>query len=462
MKQYPSIHILQRFNPRPSLRPTAVALCCALAGCLISPVEPGQPGEPRQVRTAFSFQDSQQSEYGMFVRLDEDPEARGQFSGTITMNGTAYFGTRYVEIGPTEATMSASGALRIEAGGLPSDYPIVTWDTIELRLQDPEGDRVLTTGTGRIASSSGGFEDDFTAARDGFPVMAQAYRAWDAASVMLPWDTITIALGQPVSSDEIQRIRVLADGEEVPGQLEPRESGALHTQLDFVPDGFYPLGTTVTIDPGGMENALGVPVILADYSVPVQSDPGSMLPNLGFEQQLSGWYGVGDATVVASAGEMVPVEGAGMAALQTWPTRDSRLIGYFDVPVDASALDVSLALLASDEGLPQSITMRLYYDRAEGGRGTRKVYEFVHSSAVFEPCACGELDEDTPLSQRAGPIQHQIDLSTLRGERVFLEIRMFGEPWSGRRQVAAAPVTALVPPPPPVPALLLVDDLQIH
>jgi hypothetical protein len=474
MKQYPSIHMSQRSDTRSRSRRSAAtaaaacALCCALAGCIDSPADPGEPGPPRQVRTAFAFQvDPAERDFGMFLILDEDADARGQFAGTMTVNGVTDIGFIAVQIEPAAATME-SGTLRIPAGGLPSTSGglYLEWDDIELRLQDQDGDGVLESGAGHIAGTVhvlDDFQDDFTAAPDGFPVAARAYRATPATPEMLPWETLVIALDQPVSSDEIQRARVLADGQEVPGQIEVDQAGELHTGFRFTPDGFYPLNAIIEVELGGMENAIGVPVILEQDPIQVQADPGTLLPNLGFEQALAGWYAVGDVAAVAGAGDQAPVEGAGMAALRTALTadehRDSRLIGYLDVPADATTLDLSLALLATEDSLPGSVVVRLYHDLAEGGHEVLDVYEFDHEAAVFEPCDCGELGADPPLTRRAGPFRHEIELSALRGERVFVEIQLFGEPWSGPVQRAVAPIP---PPLPPIPAILLVDDLQIR
>lgn len=120
---------------------------------------------------------------------------------------------------------------------------------------------------------------------------------------------------------------------------------------------------------------------------------------------------------------------------------------------------MSLVLLTPEEALPQSIAMRLYHDLAEGGHEVLGVYEFDHESAELEACDCDELGADPPLTRRTAPIRHEIDLSALRGQRVFLEIQLDGDRWFGPGQLAVAPIP---PPPPPVPAILLVDDLQIR
>jgi hypothetical protein len=477
MKRYSSLPLSSRnlASPLPGRRAStaaAGALLCALAGCITAPGEPGEPnvpGEPRLVRTSFAFQvDPAERDFGMFLSLDERDDVRGQLIGNMTVNGVTDIGFIAVDSMPAMGTMDERGVLRIPAGALPSTPGglYLEWDDIELRLQDQDGDGVMESGTGHIAGTvhvRNRFDDDVTAAPDGFPVTARVYRASQVTPEMLPWETLVVALDQPVSSDEIPRHRVLADGQEVPGQIELVKTGEIHTAFRFTPDGFYPLGATIEIALDGMKNAIGVPMTLEAAPIEVMADPGSFEPNLGFEQALTGWYVAGDAAVVAGAGNLAPVEGAGMLALRTAiidsQDRDSRLLGYLDVPADATTLDLSLALLVPEEQLPGSIAMRLHRALPDGGHEVLEVYEFDHESVVLEPCACGGLGTDPPLARRAGPFRQEIDLSALRGQRVFLEIQLFGEPWSGPSVRAVAPIP---PPIPAIPAMLLVDDLQIR
>ena len=462
----PSNPMLHRSGARPRSRQrtamaaVAGALLCAFAGCQASPDE---PGEPRQVRTSFPFEtETPGLEYGMFVILDEDPEARGQFAGTVTFNG----GAGFVAITSTEATMDADRVLRIPAGYVYDALDSFGWNVIELRLEDKDGDGVLESGTGRIAGGTtpyDNFSDDFVAEPDGYPVTAGTWNySFSPIEEALPWESLLLGFGQPVSSDQIQRYRVLADGQEVPGKLTARDEGELHTEAVFVPDAFYPLGATIEVEIDGMENALGVPVTMEHQPIQVLADAGSILSNPGFEQALAGWHTVGDAAVVAGAGDLAPVEGASMAALRSriGPSfhADSRLVGYLDVPMDATALDVSLALLVTEEFLPDQAAIRLYRDLAEGGYEELDGYQLDHEAAVFEPCACEALETDPSLTRRTGPFSHRIDLSALRGERVFLEIRLHG-----LLKYAPGPLAVLpLEPPPTGPAILLVDDLQLR
>jgi hypothetical protein len=451
-----------RVHRRTAMIAVAGALLCAFAGCESSPDEPDEPGEPRQVRTSFAFEiPGEGVEYGMFVSLDEDPDARGQFAGTVTFSNAF----DVAQVLPTEATMDSERVLHLPAGEALEFYFFFRWDSVELRLEDQDGDGVMESGTGRIVgrtTPSVDFTNDFTAALDGFPVTATAWRRPSPFREMEPWQSLSIDFRQPVSEAEIQRCRVLADGQEVPGKLTALGAGELHTTAEFVPDAFYPLGATIEVEIGGMENALGVPVTMEHEPIPVLSDPGTILSNPGFEQALAGWHPGGDAVVVAGAGDLAPVEGAGMAALrsQIGPDgrADSRLIGYLDVPTDATALDLSLALLAPEENLPEVVVIRLYRDLAAAGYETLDAYEFDHEAAVLEPCACEAIQADPPLTRRTAPFSHTIDLSALRGERVFLEIQLYGVLHFPPGALAVLPLD----PPPTGPAILLVDDLKLR
>lgn len=466
MKRYSPIHTLRRpgLRLRSSALAAAGALLCGLAGCVIidepdPPDEPELPGEPRSVRTSFGFQvTSSEPEYGMFLSLDEDPDARGQLTGSVTFHGPYA-----IEIVPTTATLDGDDRLVVAPGVLSAPLFYLEWETLELTLEDQDGDGVLESGAGRIAGIGvvpDGFDRSIAAAPDAFVVPAMAYPAWARAPELLPWEPIALAFRQPVSTSEIERYRVLAGGQEVPGRTQPQLEGALQLDVHFVPDGFHALGATIAVELDGMANELGVPMTLEHDPIQVMADPGPILSNLGFEGALAGWYAVGDAAVVDAAGELAPVEGAGMAALRSEPSNagDSRLIGYLDVPAGATTLDLSLALLTGAERLPQAATVRLHRVLPEGGHEELVGYEFDHASAVLEPCACGVVGAE-PLTRRAGPFRHEIDVTALRGERVFVEIRLDASPGPLVGAFAVAPIP---PPPPPVPAILLVDDLQIR
>lgn len=465
MKRYSPVHVLPRTPawPRPGRRVSAAAagaLLCAAAGCIIAPAE---PGEPRKVGTSFTLEDTSGArEYGVFLRLDESATERGVFTGTMAVNGEVPFQGRAVELTQVEATM-VDGALRVPAGELlvgPSAF-YFAWETITLRLEDEDGDGVLESGTGRM---SGSIYDSFTAARDGYAAQPQAYRAGVAADVMLPWEDLYIDFDQPIGIDAIERYRVLADGQEVAGSFAFEDQGGLHMSVRFTPDDYLPLGAVNEFEADGLTNFIGAPVVVAQPSLPILPDPGAFSTNLGFEQSLAGWYTNGDVSVIGRAGELLPVEGAGMAALRTLPGLDenvarSSMFGYLDVPADATVLDLSLALLATADELPASFTVHVHRLLPEGGHMLVESYEFDHEAAVFEPCDCGVIGDDPPLTRRAGPFRHEIDLTGFRGERVFVELRLYGEPWSGRSPFAVAPIP---PPLPPILSVVLVDDLQIR
>jgi hypothetical protein len=465
----PTNPMLHRSGARPRVRrrttmiAVAGVLLCAFAACESEPDEPDEPGDPRQVRTSFAFAiPGENAESGMFVSLDEDPDARGRFAGTVTFSNAF----DVAQVLPAEATMDTERVLHLPAGEAEGLFFYFQWDSVELSVEDQDGDGGLESGTGRIVgrtTPNNDFTRDFTAALDGFPVTAAAYRVYSRFDAMAPWDPIRISFRQPVSSDQIERCRVLADGQEVPGKLTALGPGELHTTAEFVPDAFYPLGATIEVDVGGMKNALGVPVTMEQEPIAVLADPGTILSNPGFEQALAGWHSVGDAVAMAAAGDLAPIEGASMAALRTaLPPEvhsDSGLLGYFDVPMDATGLDLSLVLLAAAESLPQRVAIRIYHDPAAAAPEVLNVYEFDHESAVFEPCDCSDLGADPPLTRRTAPFLHQIDLSALRGKRVFLEIQLNGEPYSTFDALAVHPIP---PPPPPVPAILLIDDLKLR
>jgi hypothetical protein len=232
-----------------------------------------------------------------------------------------------------------------------------------------------------------------------------------------------------------------------------------------VPQTFYPPGSELQIVPIDLQNALGTQVESDGATLPVIAEVGPANVNLGFEQGLAGWSTVGNVTAVASHGEAAPVEGTAMAVLESGYLDDdfiydSRLIGYLDVPEDASELSISLEVMSEDR-LPAGVTVRLYRDDYLFEVDAFEIYEFGHEAEVFAPCDCTDLG----LTRRTGPFRRQVSLAGFRGERVFLEIRLDARERLASRPPEGAQALGVLPTPPPaLPtiAALVVDDIQIR
>ena len=474
-------------TPRPHrCRRVALALAaasCALPACLIADPGPGAPddGPPpdlsgQYLRTSFVVKPTPDlPPIGIFLVLDRSDQSGEIFTGTLTIADDDGANVEQV-IG----TLDERGDLSI----LPSMLGGIAWDELRIAVRDQDGDAVYESGAGHMSGINhtyyfyNEFAQDFEAAPDAFTSTASAVAdtaIYDQrANRLLPWQPMHIELRQPVTVEQARSYRVLADGQEVPGETRLQTVSNVVTTVEFVPHAFYPLGTEIQVEASGMENALGLPVTFAHEPIPVMADPGLAGDNLAFEQGLGGWQPMGSAYVADGVADVVPAEGARLVVVETGGTGpgepgfpyDSHLVGYIDVPVDASELDLSLAVLVPEEVLPSVVTMRLYHDDDLDEIDAIDIYELAHETEVFEPCACPGTEERS-LARRLGPVRRQIGLEAFRGQRVFLEMHVEGDLWwYGLAQPAVhALVRALLPippPPPPIAAALIIDDIQIR
>jgi hypothetical protein len=450
----------------------AGALLWGLSGCTLPeddpgvPVDPGDPAVPqgRQVRTSFRVSVSEFYEpLGVFMVLDETPNVAGLFAGTLTLS-------RYGEAESVEvaAVLDGEDELHVGAGELGVGYE---WDELRIALRDGDGDGVYESGSGFMSGVrdwfSGGepFTGEFEAAPDAYRVAASVRPEGHFDGALLPWQPLVIDFGQPVPNDDASLFVVLADGEEVYGDARVEVFQPSQTSIRFVPRAFYPPGSELRVVLVDMKNALGVQVEAEDEALPVIADAGPINANLGFEQGLTGWNALGAAGTADRYGDVVPAEGAAMAVIQSPGGDDgdeglSRLVGYLDVPEGASELDVSLAVLTEDQ-LPAAVTVRLYREDSLTEPRVFRIYEFEHEAERFEPCDCA----DVFLTRRAGAFRRQLGLAEFRGERVYLEFLLDGEPWFeavAPADVEGFGVLPIPPPPPPVNAALIIDDIQIR
>lgn len=459
---------------RRNLLVAAGALLWGLSGCTLpddgEPDEQVDAGNPpvvsggRQVRTTFRIRVNDFSDYpGAFLLLDEAPNAGGLFEGTLTLASPDR--TTSVAVA---ALLDGAGELTVAAGAAAG----IVWDELRIDLREADSDGVYESGSGHIEGrhTSYGSEDpfahDFEAAPDAFRAVAKARPDGDLGADLLPWQPLVIELGQPVSIDQITSYALLADGKPIAGETRLLEADPYYyTAVHFVPEAFYPPGAELTLVTTDMKNLVGTAVASDPTPLRVLSDPGPANDNLGFEQGFAGWSAVGNVTTEASYGDVVPGEGAAMAVIQSvglvdYESYEGRLIGYLDVPADASELELSLEVVTGDQ-LPAEVTVRLYRDDAFSEIDAFDIYEFGHETETLAPCDCA----DVFLTRRTGSFRRQVSLAPFRGERVFLELRVDGhqrQPSLPPQQATARGVLPIPPPPPPVLAALIIDDIQIR
>lgn len=486
----PDLHLAPRRSPstsRPRRHPIALALAaCALPACLIQDPSPG-PGAPdagpppdldgQSVRAAFELTPTPDSStLGIFLLLDRVDQNSVQFRGTLTISEGGRAGVTDID-----GTLDERGHLYLT----PSGYFGLIWTELRIAVRDQDGDGAYESGSGHIVGayqtglSLDEFTQDFEVAPDALTYEASAAASTtydDRSNQLLPWQPVHIELRQPVTVEQAMRYRVLANGQEVPGETRVQPVGDVVTTIEFVPHVFYPMGTEVEVEATDMENALGAPVTFAHPPIPVMADPGLAADtNLGFEQELAGWQvTVGSAYAADGFLDVVPAEGARMAVLESASLEpgvgtamyDNRLVGYIDVPADASTLDLSLAVFVPASVLPIVVSVRLYNEGLEAIEAF-DVYALTPGTDVFEACDCPGTPEDRGLARRMGPVRREIALEAFRGKRVFLELRVEGQVGSARLARSALhtlvqAVLPIVPPPPPLASALVVDDIQIR
>ncbi len=236
------------------------------------------------------------------------------------------------------------------------------------------------------------------------PMMKNTYRF-----TLWPSDTLRIHLNEPVArADAEAKIRVLSNNQVVPGALISTPILGRVTSLEFQPSILLPFGAPVRLDLGGLTDLRGNPVD-APEAVPVVADPGSLLNNPSFENGLTGWSVLGAEGIPSGEfKEVLPAEGAQQLVLR----QDSGVAGYFDVPMTATALSLSLAFFSESKVATPgySGTVRLH----AAGQPPQVLFDGAAQVEASIDCNCSEF------GHRVGPERITADLVPLRGKRVFL------------------------------------------
>ncbi|WP_428267504.1 hypothetical protein [Haliangium sp.] len=445
-------------------------LVLGLGACIdSSPSDPGDdplPSDISQVRTSFRISTSGVADdYGIFLVLDGDPETTspGTLAGYMTVVGSEV--SAHV---PVIASVDADDTVRLPAGTQISvGVATLDWDELSLTMRDEDGDGVYESGSGynegQLEALPGAlleFAHDFEAGPRAFETTGRVVRVEGYGDGLLPWEPLRIELRQPMEPSERASFRLLVNGEELAGSF--ASDLAPTAELVFRPHGFYPLGGAITVDTGAARNLLGGAIEIDTDGLSVIPDQGPITDNPGFEDELSGWHGVGQVSAVADFHDQPPPEGSLQAVIEANPEIDSAyehgLIGYLDVPADATALSLLLGFFSEADQLPQVVSVRMYRDTGDDLENV-ELYSFDHTTQL-DPCNCSGEGID-PLTRRLDPVAVQGDLTALTGQRVFVEIylsaRIHYSSASQARGIAPIP-----PPPPPVHAALVVDDVRVE
>jgi hypothetical protein len=137
-------------------------------------------------------------------------------------------------------------------------------------------------------------------------------------------------------------VRLLADGVEVPAIVAPLHPvGPLADGVSISPTGNVPFSAELRVEPGDATDGVGNPAQFDGVAVHTVSDPGPLTGNPSFESD-GGWIGMQST---ASDFLFTAPDGDRYAYVS------QELVGYFDVPPDASTLTFKVAIY-SDMGCP--------------------------------------------------------------------------------------------------------------
>lgn len=199
-------------------------------------------------------------------------------------------------------------------------------------------------------------------------------------------------------------LRLLVDGVPVEASIETSlVQGPFASHLRILPAEPLDFGATVTLAATGVLDAFGRPVDLEGTGFKTIADPGPVTDNPSFEGS-GGWVG---AHVENEFEGFPAAHGTKHAVLS--PDHGNVLVGYFDVPDDATSLSIEVGVENALFDIPGRSTFSLITPK-----GSRELWPDT-SECHDDPWGC-----TIPWTTIT------VDLSDVRGERVMLRA------WSSR------------------------------
>ena len=423
-----------------SIRVASSGLVLAIAafGC-----ESGTDRGP--VRASFSIEPGPATPEGEEWLGPDEAEIRGMLHLVVTgqdgddelLDGIVAI---YGEEGTTMTEISArnqGGLISIDESSVSfADRDVrISWSRFELSLRDSTGDEVLDTGSGAFEAELFWNEWDPQApyggerVSDGVVTLHPETRAPEAriraggfdAQIAFPDQNAVVDFTEPVVRSEVEdAIALYVDGEpidyefrahsfnelEIDGQARP-----LVLRATLTPTEPLPLDSEATISVEGLTDLGGAPV-KATGSVATATDRGSALDNLTFEDGLDHWHALGDVHAIPQFEDREASVGGQFAVLRP----SSRLVGILDVPEDAEALSMQLALWSqADWGASGELVVRIS-TFPEGERISTHTAGPTYED--LEPCEpCSSL-----YPYRIEPHVVTIDMEEAAGRSVYLRI----------------------------------------
>jgi hypothetical protein len=330
-----------------------------------------------------------------------------------------------------------AGAVGVTPGGQ------LEFDELTIQLRDDDGDgrvdhaSAQASGTFiRVINDAIDFSGHTSVLRAALDTTATTASLVAPRGVppLLPYDTVGIVFAEPLRDRDVRRrVRVLAGGRPIAGQLSTQPTGGLATEAVFQPDGFLPFAADITVDVGRLIDPSGNRLTQSTARIPVVADPGRVAQNPGFESGLDRWISLG-AEAAGSFEGFAPVEGAGQAVVRQQRT----LAGVLDVGPSASELELAVTVLAEGREVDADRTAVIALRRA-GGESI-EVFDVADVRDLLEACTTC-----TEFGTFVGPLRRTVDVTALRGQRVFLTVDVRSSFFFGVNFFAA-----------------LVDDIQLR
>jgi hypothetical protein len=245
-------------------------------------------------------------------------------------------------------------------------------------------------------------------------------RLWQNINIDTPFvgDTFTVNVSEPVRADELEgRVRLLADGVPVATTIDVVDRvGEFATRLEITPVDYLGFEVELGLDAGGLRDAVKREATWDGRSWMTMADPGPASANPGFDlldPYLGyGWFGADlGAFEYPSNGEPVDYH----VALAT--TDFDRMLGYFDLPPDATALEFTAAL---DGGcfVEYCVEGVAVYVLVPGERRPAFI-------PTFEPQPTGEYSDCYSEVYSIPETRVRTDIADLAGRRVYVYAHAF-------------------------------------
>jgi hypothetical protein len=287
----------------------------------------------------------------------------------------------------------------------------VGWEDLAFTVTDEDGDGTAETGTAtatllcewEIVLSYQLETHDSTFELHGEVTPARLeFSGVDGTEPLYPFDdTMKVVSSKAILAESIPGgAQLLVGGEPFAATI--TATGVAHPfakGFTIDPIEAIPFGAVLTLDPGSIVDGFGVPATYEGLGYKVMDDPGPVTSNPSFEVS-GGWIGLTAINVDD------PVDGVKAAIVSYRYPRGRELIGYLDVPEDATTLSVAVSVEEYLEGCDHvGSRFRLYTSRG---------------SQTLRPTSDDPDCNDYPEGCTIPWTRMSADLSLVRGERVVL------------------------------------------